>query len=94
MPTKEKPLTSKDKEREGARTVESQDDVPLHKVAKKGRKKNDRNETDGKRAAASDQQVDEVINNQLLQLSVKSYKKLLVSADSEAMWYEQASHPG
>ena len=36
--------------------------------------------------------MDEGVNRQLQHLSVKSYKKLLVSMDSEEMWYDQVNY--
>ena len=36
--------------------------------------------------------MDEGVNRQLRHLSVKSYKKLLVSMDSEEMWYDQVNY--
>lgn len=36
--------------------------------------------------------MDEGVNRQLHHLSVKSYKKLLVSMDNEEMWYDQVNY--
>lgn len=42
-------------------------------------------------SGSSEPQIDEGVCDQLRHLSIKSYKKLLVSIDGEEMWYEQAS---
>ena len=55
--------------------------------------KMDKKKKDIERAenVSNGKQFDKEIDNQLLHLSVKSYKRLLVSVDSEVMWYEQVS---
>lgn len=65
------------------------------KVDKKKRKKKE-GEVHVAKAAAScgsgEPQIDEGVTRQLHHLSAKSYKKLLISMDSEEMWYDQVSN--
>ena len=79
----------------GAKTSIIEGDKPLDKVDKK--KKRKKKDTEVANAAVSgggsseSQMVDEGVNRHLRHLSVKSYKKLLVSMDNEEMWYDLVS---
>ena len=68
---------------------------PLDKVDKKIRKKGESKEAATSEASVSggsgEPQIDDGVNRQLRHLSVKSYKKMLVSMDSEEMWYDQVN---
>lgn len=56
------------------------------------RKKKGNSKTDSEKDVSVGHQIDEDVSTQLLLLSVKSYKRLLVSMDSEAVWYDQVCH--
>lgn len=78
----------------GAKTSIIEGYKPLDKADKK--KKRKKKDTEVANAAVSggsseSQMVDEGVNGQLRHLSVKSYKKLLVSMDNEVMWYDLVS---
>ena len=63
-------------------------DELTHKVEKKERQKRVNVQTDRETSVA---EIDQVVSDQLLRLSAKTYKRLLVSMDNEAMWYDQVS---
>ena len=71
-----------------------QGDKPLLKTDKKKRKKQKDSEVAAKAVSSASgvPQIDERVSDRLLHISVKSYKKLLVSMDDEKMWYEQVSY--
>lgn len=73
------------KEDKKAKTMESE---ALSKKDRNARKKKDIKRG---RSVFEEEHIDKEISNQLLHLSVKSYKRLLVSADSEVIWYDQVS---
>ena len=67
---------------------------PLDKVDRKIRKKGESKAaaTEASVSGGSGEpQIDDGVNRQLHHLSVKSYKKMLVSMDSEEMWYDQVN---
>lgn len=74
---------------------------PLDKVDKKKRKEKESKASKAAEASVSggggdggsgELMMDEGVNRKLVHLSVKSYKKLLVSMDNEEMWYDQVSY--
>ena len=68
--------------------------VPNEVDKKKRRKENalaEASVSDGG-GGSGEPQMDEGVNRQLHHLSVKSYKKLLVSMDNEEMWYDQVNY--
>ena len=62
------------------------------KVDKRKRKKKGEVAEAATSIGSGEVQIDEGVNRQLLHLSAKSYKKLLVSMENEEMWYDQVSY--
>ena len=79
----ERDLVKKNKK---AKAKAIKEDKLTQKMEKKERKKKDSVKSEGEKTV---QEVDQVVSDQLLRLSAKSYKRLLVSMDNEAMWYDQ-----
>ena len=77
---------------EDVETLVVREDDPPNKVDKKKRKKQDSEEAMAVSGLSGVPQIDERVSDRLLHLSVKSYKKLLVSMDQEEVWYEQVSN--
>ena len=71
-----------------ANTMVSREVGAMPKVDKKAKKKKDVERAEN---ISEGEQCGKEISNQLLHLSVKSYKRLLVSMDSEVMWYDKVS---
>ena len=76
------------KEDKKAKATVSRESEALSKMDRNARKKKDIKRA---KSVSEEEHVDKEISDQLLHLSVKSYKRLLVSADSEVMWYDQVS---
>ena len=74
-------------------TTSTKEDEPVEKPGKKKKKNKDSSKSEND-LSAGQHQVDESISRQLLQLSAKSYKRLLVSMDEERVWYEQVRPTG
>ena len=75
-------------------TIDIEKDKPVDQPEKKEKKKKKKKkkgsgESESETITSVGPRDDEEIRRQLLQLSVKSYKRLLVSMDDEAVWYEQ-----
>lgn len=95
-PVKERQNSSKveSEEVKGAKTSTVKgDDEPLDKSdeKKKGKKDSEVASAAVSGGSGESQVVDEGVNMQLQHLSVKSYKKLLVSTNNEEMWYDLVS---
>ena len=93
-PAENKKITVKGR-KEAKTTTLDEGAEPLDKVDKKIRKKGESKEAATSEASVSggsgEPQIDDGVNRQLRHLSVKSYKKMLVSMDSEEMWYDQVN---
>jgi hypothetical protein len=81
---------------EAKATVAEGAELPDKVDKSKGRRKKESEvagaSVSGVGGGSGEPQVDEGVNRQLCQLSVKSYKKLLVSMDNEEMWYHQVNY--
>ena len=74
-------------------TVSEGAELPDKVDKRKGRKKKESAVAEATVSGGSREPLmDEGVNRQLHHLSVKSYKKLLVSMDSEEMWYDQVNY--
>ena len=78
------------KEDKKAKATVSRESEAMSKMDRNAKKKKEKVIKRAK-SDSEGEHVDKEISNQLLHLSVKSYKRLLVSADSEVMWYDQVS---
>ena len=84
--------TETPQEKRKTKTRVGHETEPVAKAGERVRKKKNSAKAERERVIDSgEREVDKEIKNQLLRLSVKPYKRLLVSMDDEAVWYEQVS---